>query len=326
MHFQDDREVSQKDLLFLFFLQHDFYNNYNSDENLYENNIQHLLQARTTVALVPFYFYNLTNEMTNLPKEENQPEDTLDDFNYIEETNNVANLPEDPPIAEYNEMPKIETNKPTTVLNNEEDLSQKENKYTIKIINEKKRGKKKKGKNKKGKNKKNSDAKCILPNAKNSIINKIDNPSTKRFNEIQQKEFELFTFTKIKRKRTLTKSNKKKKKLVPLTPLKTDHDGKIYSDNQHYRKNKVFHIHFKKIKKYYATEDNENKIIKDLSSNELKAEIYLDFKNEQESKNMGFKNVLNPREESFKKLKKTQKCQKLNNYQNQLIIKANFKS
>ena len=245
--------------------------------------------------------------MTNLPKEENQPEDTLDDFNYIDETNNVANLPEAPPIAEYYEMPKIETNKPTTVLNNEEGYQkEKENKYTIKIINEKKRSKKKKGKRKKGKNKKNSDAKSIVPNSKNSI-NKIDNPSTKRLNEIQQKEFELFTFTKIKRKRTLTKSNKKKKKLVHLTPLKTDHDGKIYSDNQHYRKNKVFNAHFKNVKKYYAIEDNENKIIKDLSNNELKAEIDLDFKNEQESKNMGFKNVLNPREESFKKLKKTQK-------------------
>jgi hypothetical protein len=243
--------------------------------------------------------------MTNLPKEENQSEDTLDDFNYIDETNNVANLPEVPPIAEYIEMPKIETNKPTTVLNHEEDLSQKENKYTIKIINEKKRGKKKKGKNKKGKNKKNSDAKCIVPNSKNST-NKIDNPSTKRLNEIQQKQFELFTFTKIKRKRTLTKSEKKKK-LVPLTPLKTDHDGKIYSDKKHYRKNKVFHSHFKKVKKYYTTEDNENKIIKDLSSKKLKTEIDLDFKNEQESKNMSFKNVLNPIKESFKSLKKTQK-------------------
>ena len=306
MYFQDDREVNQIDFLFLFFLQHDYHNNYNFNEDLYENNIQHLLQARTTVALVPFYFYNITHEMTNLPKEENQPEDTLDDFNYIDETNNVANLPEASPIAEYNEMPKIETNKPTTVLNNEEDLSQKENKYTIKIINEKKRSKKKKGKSKKGKNKKNSDAKCIVPNSKNST-NKIDNPSTKRLNEIQQKEFELFTFTKIKRKRTLTKSNKKKKKLIPFTPLKTDHDGKIYSDKQHYRKNKVFHIHFKKVKKYYATEDNENKIIKDLSNNELKAEIDLDFKNEQESKNIRFKNVLNPIKESFKSLKKTQK-------------------
>jgi len=245
--------------------------------------------------------------MTYLPKEENQPEDTLDDFNDINESNNVDNLVEAPPIAEYIEMPKIETNKPTTVLNHEEGYQkEKENKYTIKIINEKKRSKKKKGKSKKGKNKKNSDAKCILPNANNSI-NKIDNPSTKRLNEIQQKEFELFTFTKIKRKRTLTKSNKKKKKLLPLTPLKTDHDGKIYSDKQHYRKNKVFHFHFKKVKKYYAAEDNENNIIKDLSSIELKAEIDLDFKNEQESKNMSFKNILNPSKESFKSLKKTQK-------------------
>ena len=305
MYFHDGREVSQIDFLFLFFLQHDFYNNYNSDENLYENNIQYLLQTRTAVALPPYNFFNITNEITYLPKEENQPEDILDDFNDINESNNVDNLAEAPPIAEYYEMPKIETNKPTTVLNNEEDLSQKENKYTINIINEKKRSKKKKGKSKKGKNKKNSDAKSIVPNSKNSI-NKIDNPSTKRLNEIQQKEFELFTFTKIKRKRTLTKSEKKKK-LVPLTPLKTDHDGKIYSDKKHYRKNKVFHSHFKKVKKYYTTEDNENKIIKDLSNNELKAEIDLDFKNEQESKNIRFKNVLNPIKESFKSLKKTQK-------------------
>ena len=306
MHFQDDREVSQIDFLFLFFLQHDYHNNYNFNEDLYENNIQYLLQTRTAVALPPYNFYNITNVMTYLPKEENQPEDTLDDFNYINESNNVDNFAEAPPIAEYYEMPKIETNKPTTVLNHEEGYQkEKENKYTIKIINEKKRSKKKKGKSKKGKNKKNSDAKCILPNSKNST-NKIDNPSTKRLNEIQQKEFELFTFTKIKRKRTLTKSNKKKK-LVHLTPLKTDHDGKIYSDQKHYRKNKVFHIHFKKVKKYYATEDNENKIIKDLSSKKLKTEIDLDFKNEQESKNMGFKNILNSIKESFKSLKKTQK-------------------
>ena len=306
MHFQDDREVSQIDFLFLFFLQHDFYNNYNSDENLYENNIQYLLQTRTAVALPPYNFFNITNEITYLPKEENQPEDTLDDFNDINGSNNVDNLAEAPPIAEYYEMPKIETNKPTTILNNEEGYQkEKENKYTIKIINEKKRSKKKKGKSKKGKNKKNSDAKSIVPNSKNSI-NKIDNPSTKRLNEIQQKEFELFTFTKIKRKRTLTKSEKKKK-LVPLTPLKTDHDGKIYSDKKHYRKNKVFHSHFKKVKKYYTTEDNENKIIKDLSSKKLKTEIDLDFKNEQESKNMGFKNILNSIKESFKSLKKTQK-------------------
>jgi hypothetical protein len=63
---------------------------------------------------------------------------------------------------------------------------------------------------------------------------------------------------------------------------------------------------FKKVKKYFTTEDNEFGRIKNLSSNESKIKKDLDIKTEQVDKNMRIKKIVNSLK-VIKILKQTQK-------------------
>jgi hypothetical protein len=63
---------------------------------------------------------------------------------------------------------------------------------------------------------------------------------------------------------------------------------------------------FKKVKKYFTTEDNEFGRIKNLSTNESKIKKDLDIKTEQVDKNMRFKKIVNSLK-VIKILKQTQK-------------------
>jgi hypothetical protein len=63
---------------------------------------------------------------------------------------------------------------------------------------------------------------------------------------------------------------------------------------------------FKKVKKYFTTEDNEFGRIKNLSTNESKIKKDLDIKTEQVDKNMRIKKIVNSLK-VIKILKQTQK-------------------
>ena len=266
----------------MFFLQYEYYNNLNQDDNLEENVYNHL---RTEVGQPPLVYNNITNAMTYSPYEDRHNEGDPEDFNYIHRSNNANDFAEANQIGENYEFPEISINKRTTEFTDKEDSSKKDIKYTIKISNENK-GKKKK----KGKKNKIRVAKFALSNSKNKI-NKIDNPSFKKLNETQQKEFELLT--KIKRKRTLTKNKKKKNILGPLSSLKIERNGKIHSDKQRYTKNPFFHKSFQKVKKYLTMEDNVLDRIKNLSSNESKIEKDSDIKTKQADKNIRIIKIVN---------------------------------
>ena len=232
--------------------------------------------------------------MTYLPNEDSQNEEGLESFNYINMSNNINNFDEDIQIGGYDELSVFSTIKHTIEFTAKEDLSKNDNKYTIKIST-KNIGKKKK----KGKKDKNKVTNFEISNSKNKI-KKIDGPSPKKMNKIQQKEFQLLT--KIKRKRSLSEND------IPgsLGSIKIKHDEKIHSDKQPYRANPVFHMDFKKVKKYFTTEDNEFGRIKNLSTNESKIKKDLDIKTEQVDKNMRIKKIVNSLK-VIKILKQTQK-------------------
>ena len=284
MYYQDEKDVSE--IVFYFcFLQNEYYNNLNQEYNLSGNDYNPLYQGRTEVGLPPLFYNNITNAMTYLSKEDNSNEEDLDNFDNIHRSNNFNNFAEANQIGENFAFPEVSTNKHTTEFTDKEDSLKNDNKYTIKISNETK-GKKKK----KNLNAKNKVAKSALSNSKHKI-NNIVNPSTKPLNETQQKEFELLT--KIKRKRTLTKNNKKKNILGSLCLLKIERKGKIHSDKQRYTKNPLFHMDFKKVKKYLTIEDNVLDKIKNLSSNESKVEKDPGIKTKQVEKNIRIMNIVN---------------------------------